>query len=298
MNQQSSAEALAHALLHGAARRAPPQLRARLEEEWLADLATRRGALARLRFALGCRWAARTIALEFGVPVRTAALRVATATATAAGPAVVPLRPSAPQGSPRILFLMAILGFHGLIIYALAAGLTHEGLGDAIPPPLRPTFIERHPPAISLPVPNALVLTAPRVVVPVPLFNLDGPREAPAIVAATVTQSAPALAAAASAGPARRVLGGPGAGFPDAEVYYPENLRRLGREGAATVRVCVDARGRLTQAPQIGESSGNALFDDSALRLARAGSGRYRATLEDGKPVDSCYPFRVRFQMR
>src|SRR5436305_1066632 len=36
----------------------------RLEEEWLADLAARRGQVSRLRLAIGCCWATRVIAYE------------------------------------------------------------------------------------------------------------------------------------------------------------------------------------------------------------------------------------------
>jgi hypothetical protein len=35
-----------------------------------------------------------------------------------------------------------------------------------------------------------------------------------------------------------------------------------------------------------------------ALKLAKAGSGHYLATTEDGRPVNSCYPFRIRFQIK
>jgi TonB family protein len=290
----ATAGSFACALIRRAAHRAPPDLAERLEEEWLADLATRRGPLARALFALGCRWAARSIALEFGVPARVAAVRLASA--TAAGPALVAERPSAPRASPRLVFMLAIAGVHVLLVYALAAGLPREFPIPTLPPSLRPFFIERHPVPPAVPGIQVAPLTVPPLVVPVPLVHVDDPRDAPAIVATTATQAIEP--AGGSAMPVRRIVGGPGAGFPDAEVFYPENMRRLGREGAATVRVCVDAAGRLTQAPQIGASSGNALFDDSALRLARAGSGHYRATLEDGRPVDSCYPFRVRFRMQ
>ena len=60
-------------LIQHAAHRAPPALSQRLEEEWLADLAARRGAIPRLRFALGCSWATRVIAYELGTPARAAA---------------------------------------------------------------------------------------------------------------------------------------------------------------------------------------------------------------------------------
>ena len=44
--------------------------------------------------------------------------------------------------------------------------------------------------------------------------------------------------------------------------------------------------------------SGSARLDAGALQLAKAGSGHYRPTLEDGKAVNSCYSFRVRFESR
>src|SRR5258708_30403977 len=71
-------------LVHCAAQRAPETLSERLEEEWLADMAERRGGLSRLRLAVGCYWATYTIAREHGVAAREQ--RVATAAAT--GPPV------------------------------------------------------------------------------------------------------------------------------------------------------------------------------------------------------------------
>jgi TonB family protein len=94
-----------------------------------------------------------------------------------------------------------------------------------------------------------------------------------------------------------RVSGGPGTGFPGTDKYYPEVSRSLGETGAATVQVCVDAGGRLMTDPTIVATSGSARLDSGALALAKAGSGHYRSTTEDGKPVSSCYPFRVRFTL-
>ena len=55
---------VSHWLIQHAAGRAPPSFAARLEEEWLADLAERPSAMSRLRFAIGCCWATRVIARE------------------------------------------------------------------------------------------------------------------------------------------------------------------------------------------------------------------------------------------
>lgn len=62
------AEWIAHRVIGYAARRVPGSLSERLEEEWLADLAGRRGSIPRLRFAIGCGWAANVIARECAMP--------------------------------------------------------------------------------------------------------------------------------------------------------------------------------------------------------------------------------------
>jgi len=91
--------------------------------------------------------------------------------------------------------------------------------------------------------------------------------------------------------------GGPGSGFPVTDDFYPSAARRLEEQGAATVRVCVDPNGRLTAPPMNVVSSGYPRLDEGALQLARAGSGHYRPSTEDGRPVNSCYAFRVRFEL-
>jgi TonB family protein len=95
-----------------------------------------------------------------------------------------------------------------------------------------------------------------------------------------------------------RVQGGPGSGFPNTDDYYPSIAKRLEEQGVTTVGVCVGADGRLTSVPTIAQTSGSSRLDDGALLLAKAGSGHYRAATEDGRPVNSCYSFRVRFALR
>lgn len=92
--------------------------------------------------------------------------------------------------------------------------------------------------------------------------------------------------------------GGTGPGFPHPDEYYPDVARRLEEQGMTTLKVCVDARGRLTADPVAAETSGSARLDAAAIRLAKAGSGHYRPSTDDGRPVSSCYPVRIRFQLR
>jgi TonB family protein len=96
----------------------------------------------------------------------------------------------------------------------------------------------------------------------------------------------------------QRLAGGPGAGFPETAEFYPPHSILFGEQGISTVQVCVDSRGRLTSAPATVNGSGSARLDEAALKLARAGSGHYRAATEDGQPVNSCYAFGVRFQLK
>jgi TonB family protein len=96
----------------------------------------------------------------------------------------------------------------------------------------------------------------------------------------------------------KQVLGGPGAGFPNTDDFYPPQARRLDEQGVGTVQVCVDANGRLTADPTMLQGTGSARLDAGAIKLARAGSGHYRATTVNDQPVNSCYSFRVRFQLK
>ncbi|MBV8495748.1 MAG: energy transducer TonB [Gammaproteobacteria bacterium] len=275
-------------LVRRAAHGAPPPLPERLEEEWLADMAERPRGMARLRFALGCCWATRAIASEFQS-------RVA-AGAAAAGPKTMAIhaRHDSTFFSRRTTVVLAIAGLHLLLIYAIATGLVQRSVGiadvmhvsfpaetrapDVPPPPLRPPDF------------------APtRVEVPEPDFPLNVPSGGEAIQLLPQPGIAPTSVTPRGVD---RVVGGPGKGFPDTEDYYPAAAKRLAETGVVAVLVCVDGNGRLTANPAIAQSSGSERLDEGALRLARAGSGHYRPTTEDGRPVSACYPFRIRFRLK
>jgi periplasmic protein TonB len=273
-------------LVERAARKAPVSLAARLEEEWLADLEGRQGAIARLRFAMGCCRATRVIALELGAPVR--------ATAAAAGKSATLFgEPGASILSRRTTVFVLIGILHALVILGLASGMTRAVFQSAPPriqvtlasnvpsrpaplPPSTPTLVQFHPVAPLTP------WTAESLAGAITVPTVEGP---PAVAPATPRQVV-------------RVTGGPGRGFPNTADYYPAPSIRLAEKGVATVRVCVDGAGRLTADPVIAQSSGSARLDAGALRLAKAGSGHYQPSTEDGRPVSSCYPFGIRFELR
>lgn len=279
-------------LVQHAARSSPAALAERLEEEWLADLAAQRDALSKLRFALGCCWAMRVIARDY-----VASAARASEHATGHGAIVLGQHdPSSYFRRTTILFLIVCL--HVFVIYGFVTGLAQKVI-EAIPGPMKTTILDQ-PPARQLPPPPiTTVLPTPSrifsLVAPTAQFPPDAVKES------FIPQPPPQPRIAVS--PARstqviRIVGGPGRGFPNPDDYYPLTSRRLGETGVTTVRVCVDDTGRLASAPTLAHSSGSARLDVAALKLAMAGSGHYRSTTEDGKPVAWCYPYRIRFQLK
>lgn len=283
-------QAAARYLVSCAARKAPSDLAARLEEEWLADLMTRRGAFSRIGFGLGCCWATRIIAHEFG------------SAAVAAGGSASGQRLLVSYGgydfsrlSRRTVALIAIICLHAVVFYAYVSGLAQR-IVDKPTPRLDTSFIIRRR-TVNEPLPLAPLTLTPTVLnrVPRPDFQPLVPAQPNPITVAHT--AAPAVPTPSRPTPVGLVTGGPGAGFPNTGDYYPADARRLEETGSAAVRVCVDSRGSLTADPAIVQSSGFARLDQGALKLARAGSGHYRPTMENGRPIAACYAFRIRFQL-
>lgn len=280
--------AAARQLIGRAARKAPPGLAERLEEEWLADLTARQGAFSRISFGLGCCWATRVIAREFAV-------------AAAAAGGSVPGRQvlisyaglDFSRISRRTLALIAIVCLHVGVFYAYLSGLTHR----IIMTPAAPIDVVMTPRTQRKPEPPPK-LTLPGVgPLPTPRVPFDLPTVPTTIPVPRLPRPNVASAQLPTQRPISRVMGGPGAGFPNTGDYYPSGARRLEEVGNTVVSVCVDPSGRLTAAPAIVGSSGFKLIDQGALRLARAGSGHYRPTTENGQPVSSCYAFRISFRL-
>jgi hypothetical protein len=287
-----------HWFIHKAAHRAPETLSARLEEEWLADLESRSAAFSRLRFALGCCWATVVIANEYP---RSRAVAAASAVAPAGGFNSLADR-NFRYFSLRSATLFLIAGLHAALFFGLITTLRHTQ-STAAPPDLQNHTVAPLPRAKEPPPVLGSEFTNWTIHIPRPV--IDG---LPKIDFAGVTGdfadksgetlSEPSLPPIPPTHVVQRLAGGPGAGFPETAEFYPSHSIRLGEEGISTVRVCVDSRGVLTAEPSTVNGSGNTRLDEAALKLALAGSGHYRATTEDGQPVNSCYAFGVRFQLR
>jgi len=282
---------LTHVLVIAAARCAPDSLGARLEEEWLADLSMRTGSLARLRLALGCCWAARSINREL-CPLAATATTAAVSSGTHAS-ASTPRWQAWPNRSIALLVLVAV---HVAILYALATAFVQRAA--PLPPTTQASVAAEVRQTEVMPQIAGPRFWHPTTTEREPLIKLDPiaepedePRTPPQQSGANGTQAAPATLV-------DRVAGGPGPGFPTSDAFYPASARRLGEQGAVTLSVCVDAAGQLTSLPAVAQSSGSSRLDGGAIRLAHAGSGRYRPTTVNGRAIASCYPLRVRFELK
>lgn len=289
---------VARRLIKHAARNAPSPLVERLEEEWLADLAARQGPMSRLLFGVGCCWATKVISKEYGA-LDVSAARAATGSKTMTAYA----QPDPTFFSRRTAALVAIIGVHVALVYALVTGLgqrfiaeLHRPMVINFLPDTRP--VETPPPALNVDLvqPAKIDLGPP----PEVLFDIGPDPRAiqqvqPTGVASVDTIPAELLPARALV---KRVLGGPGKGFPNPDDYYPPGAKRLDEQGNTVVNVCVDPSGRLTAEPKVMQPSGSVRLDEGAIKLAKAGSGHYRATTEDGVPVSSCYGYLIKFRLR
>ena len=293
-SSQPEFDGVTHWLIHHAAQRAPDSLASRLEEEWLADLESRSSPLSRLRFAAGCCWASAVIVHEF------ARNSVPATSAVSSGGVVTLNDRNFSYFSLRSATLFLIAGLHAALFYGMITTLQHTR--GPKPPAILENTVLKPVPRTREPSPQptmeswTLTIPKPETVVP-QLPPIESDVRADYDVKPVVHDVLPPPSDTTTH-IVSRVAGGPGAGFPETSDYYPPPEIRAGNEGISTVSVCVDPRGRLTSGPTLEKSSGFARLDEGALKLARAGSGHYRANTEDGQPVNSCYAFTIRFQLR
>ena len=292
---------LHHWLIRNAARGAPVALAARLEEEWLADLAARPGYFSRLRFALGCCWATQVITFEN----RPARGSVVSATVGARG--IIALPDAFARVSRRSSTFVLVLSLHAALFYLVVTTVTRTHHEATAPPlqnqvlnisrPVEPKMDEQPkrdvtfelPPLTPPPPPSGLIVDQEPPVE-------DTSQSGDGLDVAQEPQT-PVFLQPPSHVPST-IQGGPGAGFPNPDDFYPAPAKRLNEEGSATVQVCVDAKGRLISTPVTMQSSGSTRLDQGAIKLATSASGHYRATTEDGRPVSACYPLRIRFRIK
>jgi TonB family protein len=286
-------DGFSHWLIHHAAGRAPDSFAERLQEEWLADMAARPSALSRLRFAIGCCWATRVIAYEH----QPASVPVTAPVMTAR-----PMSGYAPHDtgffSQRSSAFFLVVSLHAVLLYGIVTALSH--IQRSATPDLFTAEVLDRPRPRDLPRIPAPTFSNAKIDLRIPPLEIPRDPE-PASddqLQHVIADGPPVLSEPSHPRAVTQVQGGPGAGFPDPDDYYPALARYKEEQGVATVKVCVDEKGRLTSDPVTVSGTGSPRLDEGALKLARAGSGHYRPSTDDGRPVSSCYPFRIRFQLK
>jgi protein TonB len=194
----------------------------------------------------------------------------------------------------RVIVLIAIVLLHVLLAYGLATGLARRAM-EIIAPPIQTNIIEEVQQHDLPPPPPPPEFERPPVEVPPPDINIDIPAEPTQSTAIQDVTDRP-VAKAAPPHVSNRTAPSTGKNFPNSADYYPAASMRLGEEGSTAVHACVGANGRLSEEPTVVKTSGSARLDEGALKLAKA--GHYNPGTEDGKPVNACINFSIKFQLK
>ena len=193
----------------------------------------------------------------------------------------------------RTAVLAAIVALHVFIFWALATGLARKAI-EVLAPPIQTDIVQEEKNKVEPPPPPPPELRKQVVEIPPPAINIAMPEAGPQTSAITaVPVQKPAPAPPPPRAPAVKTP--PKAKFGDTEGYYPDASRRLGEEGTAAVHVCVGTSGKQTATPTVIQSSGKERLDQAAIKYAQA--QRFQPATEDGKPVDGCIDFRVKFAL-
>ena len=173
------------------------------------------------------------------------------------------------------------------------AGLLALGVGHAIAkPPLEPILFSVLPdePREVLPEPDhkldvtsdqEFTLLAP--VRDIPVFIAEEP---PIRGSSEPPRTGPGPDAGAGTGPAPRAVVKVGAKLlPGTPPPYPPGEVRRGNEGVSSLQVCLDARGRVTEA-SLAKSSGHKSLDQAALKWVR--EAKFSPAKVDGAPQAVC----------
>jgi protein TonB len=190
--------------------------------------------------------------------------------------------------------LVTIIALHVFLLYALATGLARRAI-EVLAPPIQTTIVEETKKEEAPPPPPPPQFERPPVELPPPDVTINMPVEESTTAIRVVNTPVVKAAPVAVARPGTSVMFGKG--FPNSDDFYPDASRRLEEQGTVTVHVCVGPDGKLTEEPTVAKGT-SARLDAGAIRLAKAGSGKYIAATEEGKPISKCINFNVKFQLR
>jgi protein TonB len=193
------------------------------------------------------------------------------------------------------MVLVVIIIAHILFAYLLASGLARKAI-ETIAPPLQTDIIEEVQQRDEPPPPPPPEMERPPVEVPPPEVAIDIPVETAQNTAITNVTDKPVPKAPPPPPPppvARTAPKFDTRRSPSTDEYYPPTSRRMGEQGTTTVSVCITPEGRVSGDPKVEKSSGSARLDEAATKYAT--KTRWSPATENGKPVQFCSNFNVKF---
>jgi periplasmic protein TonB len=192
--------------------------------------------------------------------------------------------------------LIAVILLHILIVWGFYSGLAGQ-LVQKIIPPVEIAQIEK-PKDVDKPPPPPPKLEEIKPYVPPPEF-VDiqaAPPETTAISVVTREQAptpAPVVAA-----PAQHTVSSPKMDpkhpFKIGEEYYPDASKRANEEGSCILLMKVAASGQILDA-SVQTSSGFPRLDDACLKGVKG--QKMMPAMEDGKPVEGTFPFKITWKL-
>jgi protein TonB len=194
----------------------------------------------------------------------------------------------------RGVVVVAIVGLHLLVLWALASGLARK-MVEVIAPNIEADIVEEVKNEEEPPPPPPPEMERPPVEVPPPEVSIDLPMETATTAIQDVTDKPPPPAPP----PPPRVAGSPAKmkSAVDPDQFYPPGAKRREEQGSPVVQACVGPNGRLVREPVITETSGFPELDGAAVKVAKA--NRYTPASENGTALpESCVKFKVKFVIK
>jgi protein TonB len=196
-----------------------------------------------------------------------------------------------------MMVLGSIVLLHVLLAWGLVSGLARKVV-EVVAAPLTTELIEELQQEDKPPPPPPPQMERPPVEVPPPEVSIDIPMESSTTAISDVTDRPVPAAPPPPPPPAPVNRVAPKLDVrrsPPTDDFYPPSARRAEIQGVTTVRACVGPDGRTSGDPSVTKSSGNSSLDEAAAKWAKR--ARWSAGTEDGKPVEMCSQFNVRFKL-
>jgi protein TonB len=201
------------------------------------------------------------------------------------------------NNSRRMMVLGSIVLLHILLAWGLVSGLARKVV-EVVAAPLQTDIIEEMEKEDRPPPPPPPQMERPPVEVPPPEVSIDIPMESSTTAISDVTDRPQPAAPPPPPPPSPVNRVAPKLDVkrsPATDDFYPPSARRAEIQGVTTVRACVGADGKTAGEPSVTKTAGNTSLDEAAVKWAKR--ARWSAGTEDGKPVEMCSQFNVRFKL-